>query len=229
MPRAGRCTSRNRSLHRYYHPSTGAHFYTTNWNELGAGNFGWVHEGIACHVYPNALAGATPLSLLERHCRRPLLHDQLGRAGKRAFRLGLRGHPMLGVRSGRRRRPRCTRAGARGGSAASTTTIFHASRTGLGAIGSGGSGGSRQGCVRADLGGHRARDGAHRALTAAVRRQERRGRRARCVRPDGRASAVEYAESGLACAAFRWSASARTSDRAPLTGQPLPPFTVERK
>jgi hypothetical protein len=48
-------------LHRYYHPSMGAHFYTTNWGELGSGVNGWIHEGTACHVYPNAASGTTPL------------------------------------------------------------------------------------------------------------------------------------------------------------------------
>jgi hypothetical protein len=48
-------------LHRYFHSVTGHHFYTTNWNELGGGGFGWIYEGVQCHVPATAEAGTVPL------------------------------------------------------------------------------------------------------------------------------------------------------------------------
>ena len=52
-------------LHRYWNAGMGDHFYTTEWAELGNGGWGWVYEGIACHVYaaPAAGAAAPPDSL----------------------------------------------------------------------------------------------------------------------------------------------------------------------
>jgi hypothetical protein len=38
-------------LYRYWNPTIGDHFYTTNWAELGAGNYGWGYEGIQCYVF----------------------------------------------------------------------------------------------------------------------------------------------------------------------------------
>jgi len=48
-------------LHRYWHSVSGHHFYTTNWNELGGGGFGWTYEGVQCHVLAAAEVGAVPL------------------------------------------------------------------------------------------------------------------------------------------------------------------------
>ncbi len=48
-------------LHRYWSSLTGDHFYTTNWNELGNGGFGWTYEGIGCYVHAAAEPGTVPL------------------------------------------------------------------------------------------------------------------------------------------------------------------------
>jgi len=48
-------------LYRYWNPSTGDHFYTTNFRELGNGRFGYRPEGIQCHVLPQQRAGSIPL------------------------------------------------------------------------------------------------------------------------------------------------------------------------
>jgi subtilase family protein/uncharacterized protein DUF5648 len=48
-------------LQRYWNPQVTDHFYTTNWNELGWGNYGWVYEGIQCYVYESQVAGSVPL------------------------------------------------------------------------------------------------------------------------------------------------------------------------
>ena len=37
---------------KYNHGGIKDHFYTTNWEELGAGAAGWNFEGIQCYVYP---------------------------------------------------------------------------------------------------------------------------------------------------------------------------------
>jgi hypothetical protein len=47
-------------LHRYWNVGLGDHFYTTDWAELGNGGWGWVYEGIACHVYAAPAPGAPP-------------------------------------------------------------------------------------------------------------------------------------------------------------------------
>ena len=47
-------------LHRYWNVGLGDHFYTTDWAELGNGGWGWVYEGIACHVYAAPTPGAPP-------------------------------------------------------------------------------------------------------------------------------------------------------------------------
>jgi hypothetical protein len=48
-------------LYRYWNPGIGDHFYTTNWNELGAGKYGWRYEGIQCYVYLQQQQGTVPL------------------------------------------------------------------------------------------------------------------------------------------------------------------------
>jgi hypothetical protein len=47
-------------LHRYWNVGLGDHFYTTDWAELGNGGWGWVYEGIACHVYAAPAPGVPP-------------------------------------------------------------------------------------------------------------------------------------------------------------------------
>jgi len=37
-----------RAVYRYYNPTTGDHFYTTNFNELGNGGLGYYYEWIQC-------------------------------------------------------------------------------------------------------------------------------------------------------------------------------------
>ena len=54
-------TSRTAALYRYWNGDAADHFYTTNWSELGSGNYGWVYEGIQCYVYPSQDAGTIPL------------------------------------------------------------------------------------------------------------------------------------------------------------------------
>jgi hypothetical protein len=49
------------ALFRYWNPAATDHFYTTNWNELGAGRYGWQLEGIQCFVFPQAVANTVPL------------------------------------------------------------------------------------------------------------------------------------------------------------------------
>jgi hypothetical protein len=39
-------------LYRYYNYQVGDHFYTTDWNELGYGAYGWEFDFIECYVYP---------------------------------------------------------------------------------------------------------------------------------------------------------------------------------
>lgn len=48
-------------LHRYWNPQATDHFYTTNWNELGWGNYGWYYEGVQCYVFPEEAPGSVPL------------------------------------------------------------------------------------------------------------------------------------------------------------------------
>ncbi|MGD9209872.1 MAG: hypothetical protein PVI90_03810, partial [Desulfobacteraceae bacterium] len=38
-------------LYRYYSSTTNDHFYTTNWEELGQGNYGYTYEGITGYVH----------------------------------------------------------------------------------------------------------------------------------------------------------------------------------
>jgi hypothetical protein len=48
-------------LYRYWNPGIADHFYTTNWNELGSGRYGWGYEGIQCYVFGQPQTGAVPL------------------------------------------------------------------------------------------------------------------------------------------------------------------------
>ena len=48
-------------LYRYWNPSWGDHFYTTNFNELGNGAQGWILERVECYVYSQQQAGTVPL------------------------------------------------------------------------------------------------------------------------------------------------------------------------
>jgi C1A family cysteine protease len=48
-------------LYRYWNPSGGDHFYTTNWGELGGGAHGWGYEGVQCYVSPDPRPGLVPL------------------------------------------------------------------------------------------------------------------------------------------------------------------------
>jgi hypothetical protein len=45
----------------YWNPTVGDHFYTTNWNELGNGAYGWTFERVAAYIYPTQASGTTPL------------------------------------------------------------------------------------------------------------------------------------------------------------------------
>jgi C1A family cysteine protease len=49
------------ALYRYWNSDAGDHFYTTDWNELGNGNYGWAFEGIQCYVRPSQAANTVPL------------------------------------------------------------------------------------------------------------------------------------------------------------------------
>lgn len=48
-------------LHRYWNPYATDHFYTTDWNELGGGKYGWFYEGVQAHVFPQQVPGSVPL------------------------------------------------------------------------------------------------------------------------------------------------------------------------
>ena len=48
-------------LYRYWNPDIADHFYTTNWSELGPGQYGWGYEGVQCYVATSQLAGLVPL------------------------------------------------------------------------------------------------------------------------------------------------------------------------
>lgn len=48
-------------LHRYWNPQATDHFYTTDWNELGWGNYGWTYEGVQCYVFAEETPGSVPL------------------------------------------------------------------------------------------------------------------------------------------------------------------------
>jgi Subtilase family/Repeat of unknown function (DUF5648) len=48
-------------LHRYMSSGATDHFYTTDWNELGNGNLGYVYEGVACYAFATQRPGTVPL------------------------------------------------------------------------------------------------------------------------------------------------------------------------
>lgn len=48
-------------LYRYWNSKISDHFYTTNWSELGGGNYGWGFEETQCYVYPTQEPGTVPL------------------------------------------------------------------------------------------------------------------------------------------------------------------------
>ena len=48
-------------LFRYWNGSTGDHFYTTNWSELGNGRSGYVYEGVQAYIHPAPVTGSAPL------------------------------------------------------------------------------------------------------------------------------------------------------------------------
>jgi hypothetical protein len=52
---------RTTRLFRYWNGTTGDHFYTTNWDELGGGRGGYVYEGVQCYIYSEPAFGSTPL------------------------------------------------------------------------------------------------------------------------------------------------------------------------
>jgi Subtilase family/Repeat of unknown function (DUF5648) len=54
-------TSERVPLYRYWNPTVGDHFYTTNWSELENGRYGWLYEGVLCDVYPKPVFDSVPL------------------------------------------------------------------------------------------------------------------------------------------------------------------------
>jgi len=48
-------------LYRYWKPTRGDHFYTTNIRELGRGRYGYRYEGVQCYIFPRRITGTTPL------------------------------------------------------------------------------------------------------------------------------------------------------------------------
>ena len=48
-------------LHRYWNPQATDHFYTTDWNELGWGKYGWTYEGVQCYVFTDDVPGSVAL------------------------------------------------------------------------------------------------------------------------------------------------------------------------
>lgn len=48
-------------LHRYWNPQATDHFYTSDWNELGWGNYGWSYEGVQCYLFAEQVPGSVPL------------------------------------------------------------------------------------------------------------------------------------------------------------------------
>jgi len=49
------------ALLRYWNAAAGDHFYTTDPNELGNGNYGWALEGVQCYAFPQQVPGTVPL------------------------------------------------------------------------------------------------------------------------------------------------------------------------
>jgi hypothetical protein len=54
-------TGRTGALYRYWNSGIGDHFYTTDWNELRGGNYGWAFEGIQCYACTQQQPGTVPL------------------------------------------------------------------------------------------------------------------------------------------------------------------------
>jgi C1A family cysteine protease len=48
-------------LYRYWNADATDHFYTTDWSELGNGNYGWAYEGVQCYVWPSQAPNTVPL------------------------------------------------------------------------------------------------------------------------------------------------------------------------
>jgi Repeat of unknown function (DUF5648)/Papain family cysteine protease len=48
-------------LYRYWNGQGGDHFYTTDWNELGTGKYGWGFEQVQCYVYTTQKPNTVPL------------------------------------------------------------------------------------------------------------------------------------------------------------------------
>lgn len=48
-------------LYRYWNPQNADHFYTTSWQEVGEGRWGWGYEGVQCYVAASAMGGLVPL------------------------------------------------------------------------------------------------------------------------------------------------------------------------
>ena len=48
-------------LYRYWNGGAGDHFYTTSWDELRDGNYGWALEGVQAFVSPDPRPGLVPL------------------------------------------------------------------------------------------------------------------------------------------------------------------------
>merc|ERR1719233_1235617 len=48
-------------FYRYYNGARVAYFYTTNWNELGYGRFGWTYDRIECLIYSSEVLDTVPL------------------------------------------------------------------------------------------------------------------------------------------------------------------------
>jgi hypothetical protein len=48
-------------LYRYFNPFNGGHFYTTNWEEIGWGQYGFKYENVAAKVYTQPVTGTFPV------------------------------------------------------------------------------------------------------------------------------------------------------------------------
>jgi uncharacterized protein (DUF952 family) len=57
----GLCRTTATPLYRYWNPTVGDHFYTTNWAELNAGRGGFALDGVQCLIHPSPAAGTVAL------------------------------------------------------------------------------------------------------------------------------------------------------------------------
>jgi len=48
-------------FYRYYNRRRVDHFYTTDWNELGSGRYGWAYDSIECLIYSSQVPDTIPL------------------------------------------------------------------------------------------------------------------------------------------------------------------------